>query len=391
VSTLSPARRIAFDVLRRVEAGGFASDLLRERTIELKTKDAALAHELVFGVLRFRTQLDQLIEHFSGRASSGLDREVVLALHLGIYQMRYLDRVPRHAAVDESVELVKRAHKRSAAGLANAVLRKVDDRPVRWKDRATELSLPAWLLKRWEQHYGPDDAAEIARAALAPPLTYIRIPDARAAEAAHLSTDPTDVPGCYRLLSGDPGGFRQQDIGSQSIVGLLGLEPGHLFLDLCAAPGNKTAQALETPVRAVACDRSQRRLLDLAGLPASLVVCDGTRPLPFGPRFDRILVDAPCSGTGTISRNPEIKWRVSPEDFHRHRERQVELLGSALAALAPGGRLVYSTCSLEPEENEQVVAKVLETKPETIAERTYRRVPGRDAGDGFFAAVITSG
>jgi len=390
VSTLSPARKVAFEVLRRVETGAFASDLLRDRTSGLKTRDAALTHELVFGVLRFQAQLDQLAEHFSGRDARGLDREVLLALRLGTYQIRYLDRVPRHAAVDESVEMVKRAHKRSATGLVNAVLRKVDLRPVVWRDRATELSVPAWLLDRWNHHYGAGQAEAIARAFLLPPETFIRVPATRAAEISALPTEPTDIPGCFRLRSGDPGVFRRQDIGSQTIVALLELQPGELFLDLCAAPGNKTAQALETPVRAIACDRSRRRLAELSGLGASLVVCDGTRALPFGARFDKILVDAPCSGTGTISRNPEIKWRVSPEDFERHRNRQVVLLGNALDALAKGGRLVYSTCSLEPEENEQVLDLVLANRAEVDVQQTLRRLPGRDPGDGFWAAVITS-
>jgi 16S rRNA (cytosine967-C5)-methyltransferase len=198
------------------------------------------------------------------------------------------------------------------------------------------------------------------------------------------------VPGCYRLADGDPGDFRRQDIGSQVIVGLLELEPDELFLDLCAAPGNKTAQALETPIRGIACDRSYRRLRECAGIGASLVVCDGARPLPFVPRFDKILVDAPCSGTGTIGRNPEIKWRVSPEDLNRHRDRQAALLDSAMAVLTASGRLVYSTCSLEPEENEDVVRQLLEAHPSVAVERSIRRLPGREAGDGFFAAVITS-
>jgi len=390
VSTLSPARRVAFDVLRRVETGSFASDLLRDRAADLKSKDAALANEIVFGVLRFQAQLDQLAGHFSGRDSKGLDREVLLALRIGIYQLRYLDRVPRHAAVDESVELVKRAHKRSATGFVNAVMRKVDRRPVEWRDRATELSLPVWMLERWEHHYGDERAEAIARRFLSPPDTYIRVPEARVAEASSLSIEPTDVPGCFRLLSGDAGEFRRQDIGSQAVVELLDLQPGELFLDLCAAPGNKTAQALETPIRAVACDRSRRRLLDLTELPASLVLCDATRPLPFGARFDKILVDAPCSGTGTISRNPEIKWRVSPEDFERHHTRQVAIVRNAMAALAAGGRLVYATCSLEPEENQQVLEEALRENPDAIVRQVLQRLPGRDAGDGFWATVITS-
>jgi 16S rRNA (cytosine967-C5)-methyltransferase len=210
-----------------------------------------------------------------------------------------------------------------------------------------ELSCPEWLLARWERHYGPDAAVEIARAALREPGKFTR-------------------------------GGRTQDIASQSIVPLLCLQAGQSFLDLCAAPGNKTAQALESGVRAVACDVHFHRIKELKDLDANLLVVDGTKPLPFIRKFDRILVDAPCSGTGTLGRNPEIKWKLRPEDLADLQRRQKALLANALAVLAPGGILVYSTCSLEPEENEQVAG------PGT------QRLPGRDEGDGFFAAVLKS-
>ena len=161
---------------------------------------------------------------------------------------------------------------------------------------------------------------------------------------------------------------------------LLELEAGQSFLDLCAAPGGKTAQALEVDVRAVACDLHLRRIRQMRGLGADLMVLDGTRPLPFRRRFERILLDAPCSGTGTLARNPEIKWRLAPPDLADLQARQKALLASARAALAPGGVLVYATCSLEPEENQRVVGD--------LARKTMERIPGRDPGDGFFAAVI---
>ena len=350
----SSARIAAFDILRQVEAGGYASDLLLARTAALDSRDAGLASAIVFGVLRYHAQLEWFIGYYSGR-SQKLDPEVSIALRMGIYQLRYLERIPPHAAVAASVELVKRARKRSAAGFVNAVLRKVDRTPVEWPSREVELSCPEWLLARWERHYGAETAAGIARAALQEPEKYMR-------------------------------GGRIQDIGSQSIVPLLGLAPGQRFLDLCAAPGNKTAQALESGVRAVACDLHHRRLAPMKSLTPNLVVLDATQPLPFALRFDRILLDVPCSGTGTLGRNPEIKWRLTPADLDDLHRRQAALLANARAALAPGGLLVYSTCSLEPEENEAVVAAV---PPELIVE-TMRRIPGHDAGDGFYAAVIKS-
>ena len=372
---------MAFEILALVDKGGYASDLLYTRSAGLDSRDAGLAAEIVLGSLRVQGQLDFLIERHSGRAVGQLDAEVRIALRMGIYQLRYLSRVPAHAAVGESVELVKRSPKRWAAGLVNAVLRKIDREAVEWPDRARELSHPEWMLGRWERQYGWETAEKIARANLATPETYVRgpLPDGRG------SVEPTEVPGCYRVTGGRAEGLRIQDIGSQSVVPLLDLRPGLRFLDLCAAPGNKTAQALESGVRAVACDIHLSRLVNMKGAGADLVVLDGTRPLPFGGQFDRILVDAPCSGTGTLGRNPEIKWRLSPGELAAFPLRQVALLKNALERLAPGGRLVYSTCSLEREENEDVIAQV-----RARVERLWRRLPGVDRGDGFFAAVLTS-
>jgi 16S rRNA (cytosine967-C5)-methyltransferase len=379
---MSPARAVAFDVLKHVDSGGYASDLLVEFSAPVSTRDAGLASEIVFGVLRRRAQLDYLIGILSGRDPLRLDPEVRIALRMGIYQLRYLERIPSHAAVGESVELVKRARKKSASGFVNAVLRKVTREPVEWPSRAIALSTPEWLLARWEQQFGRNTAEGIAQAFLKQPETYVRVPGE---PPAGLSLEATGLPGCYRLLSGEPGDLRIQDIGSQSIVPLLDLKPGQTFLDLCSAPGNKTAQALESGVEAVACDLHWRRLVTVPD-GCRRVVLDGREPLPFAGKFDRILVDAPCSGTGTLGRNPEIKWRVTPADLTDLHARQVRLLRNAIQALAPGGKLVYSTCSLEREENEEVVEEVLGHSPDV----STRRVPGRDPGDGFYAAMLGS-
>ncbi|HEV3201814.1 MAG TPA: transcription antitermination factor NusB [Bryobacteraceae bacterium] len=387
---IAPARTTAFDILRKVEKGGYASDLLLLHTAALPSRDAGLAAEIVFGVLRYQVQLDYLIEHYSGRRRK-LDAEVRIAMRMGIYQLRYLERIPAHAAVTDAVELVKRAHKRSAASLVNAVLRQVDRDAVAWPTREVELSCPEWLLARWERHYGADAAGGIARAALKQPEAYFRLPMGQEEAGGAEERDQ----GVARGPGGPPhntGGKtagatgRMQDIGSQSIVPLLRLAPGHSFLDLCAAPGNKTAQALESGVRAIACDLHFHRIAQMKTLTPDLVVLDGTRPLPFGRPFDRILVDVPCSGTGTLGRNPEIKWRLTPADLDELPRRQAALLANARAALAPGGLLVYATCSLEPEENEAVAAAV----PHDLIVETMRRIPGRDHGDGFFATVIKS-
>ena len=259
------AREIAFDILMAVESGGYAADLLTARCESLASRDAGLAASIVLGVLRYRSQLDYLIQHYSGKTVKKLDREVLNALRMAVFQLRYLDRVPAHAAVGESVELIKRARKRSATGFANAVLRKVNRDVVAWPDRETELCVPGWMLGRWEARYGRDVAEGIARAGLETPERFIRVP---VGEEVPEGAESTEILGCYRAASLPAGQsrFRMQDIGSQAVVPLLGLEKGMSFLDLCAAPGNKTAQALEAGVCAVACDVNMGRLAGMVDL-----------------------------------------------------------------------------------------------------------------------------
>jgi 16S rRNA (cytosine967-C5)-methyltransferase len=377
------ARQIAFDVLLAVAGGAPSGDTLDRSLAGLDSREAGLATEIVYGVLRRRAQLHALIARVSSRRPEKMDPRVLIAIEIGAYQMRCLDRVPDHAAVSSSVDLAKRARKAPAAALVNAVLRRLPPWPASWGDDALEYSLPPWLWRRWTSRFGLDAARRLGETCLRPPATYIRLP---AAAEPPPGCEPTELPGCWLLSGPLPAGARRQDIGSQTVVPLLELQPGHLFLDLCAAPGNKTAQALETPgLIAVACDSSAARLRQFHAPAALLVRLDAAQPLPFPPVFDRILVDAPCSGTGTLARNPEIRWRLQEADLARHAARQHRILRSALACLKPGGLLVYSTCSLEREENEDVVRAVAPGR--VRAERL--RVPGRHPGDGFYAAVLT--
>ena len=378
---ISPSRELAFRILLEVETGAFAADLLATRSALLDSRDAGLAAAITLGSLRFRAQLDATIRKLTGKPLKRLDPEVREALRMGIFQVRHLDRIPPHAAVSQSVELVKQNGKKSAAGLVNAVLRKVLGMQETWADRATELSCPEWLLERWSSSFGTEIAERIAGAALETPRRYARIPAAVTVPEAAIATE---VPGCFEIPPGTPlpAGAVWQDLGSQSIVPLLELHSSHSVLDLCSAPGNKTAQIRESGAWTVACDVSARRL---EMVPEPRLILDARLPLPFGEGyFDRILIDAPCTGTGTLAHNPEIKWRVNQADMERHAERQRAILQNALSVLKPGGLLVYSTCSLEPEENEHVVNAVA---PERVI-RTVRRMPGRDPGDGFFAAVL---
>ena len=372
----APARQAAFGALLAVERGAWSAEALAAKSAHLESRDAALASDIVFGTLRRRGELDGLIARNSKRSVASLDPAVRIALEMGLYQTRFLDRVPDHAVVNDAVELVRKAGKTSASPFVNAILRRAIREPV---ETFEMLSTPRWLLDRWIAQYGEQSAMEIVRASLQPPERFIRVGDRTPPPGA----EATDVPGCYLLGSGDPRPFRFQDIGSQAVVPLLQLLPGQTFLDLCAAPGNKTAQALETPLRAMACDLHPSRAKTLLPLGIPVVAVDATKPLPFNLKFDRILVDAPCSGTGTLARNPEIKWRLKPEDIADLQNRQKAILHNALAQLKPDGILVYSTCSLEREENQGVTeasgARILDT---------LERIPGRDRGDGFFAAAL---
>src|SRR5579875_296807 len=357
---ISAARKAAFETLLAVSRGAYASEVLRGCTASLDARDAGLASQIVFGCLRYQGQLDYFVLFYSGRRAQTLHEHVRIALRMGIFQLRYLDRVPAHAAVHETVELVKR-HRPSATGFANAVLRKVNRNAVEWPDEATALSVPAWLLERWKAHFDAETARKIARAALEEPKRYIRLATTGVSPPLpHLELEPTSVDGAFRLLSPLPPGWRLHDISSQ---------------------------ALEKPLAlAIACDVSEKRIREIPSI-CPRIVLDATQPLPFSGKFDRILIDAPCSGTGTLGRNPEIKWRVQPGDFPRFREKQRQILQQGLRHLAPQGKLVYATCSLEQEENEEVIDSI---GSEFRIERTLWRLPGREEGDGFFAAVITA-
>jgi 16S rRNA (cytosine967-C5)-methyltransferase len=406
---ISEARWAAYRVLRKVaREQEFATDLLHSEMVAgLDDRDLGLAEELAMGVLRRQGELDWAIAQASGRPAEKLDLEVLLALRLGVYQLRHLDRVPARAAVSESVEIVKRARKSSAAGLVNAVLRSAAEDAGSAAPPAAEWAVPRWMMERWRKHFGDERAGRLAAATLEEPPMYLRVnarfdveETLRLLAAEGVETEATEAPLCRRVKSGRPsrtecfrqGRVRIQDIGSQRVGALVELGRGQSFLDVCAAPGGKTFQALEQrggDGPAVACDRSYARLMVMRGMgtmPVEMIVLDAGRALPFRMPFDRILVDAPCSGTGTLARNPEIKWKLRPDDIEDLAARQRAMLGHALEALAPGGRLVYSTCSLEPEEGEQVFDAAVDTRFEKLEQRRW--FPGEQEGDGFFVCVL---
>lgn len=406
----SPSRRAAYEILLRVERdGAFVDELLHaERMNELEERDRALTSEIVLGVLRRRGALDSMLEKPARKPMAEADLEVRTALRMGLYQMRYLDRIPPHAAVGESVELVKQGPRAKAAGFVNAVLRRAGPRPP--EEQELELCHPAWLAARWKRNLGGAATDALLRANLERPQTWLRLnvrfdlgETVERLRAEEVESAPGELPWTRRLVSGRPertaawreGRVRIQDVGSQAIAPLLGLEPGMTLLDLCAAPGGKTQHAVEilgSAAGVVACDLHParlRRMRELGLYDVSLVALDAFRGVPLRRKFDRVLVDAPCSGTGTLGRNPDLKWRLEPNDVPRLARQQRAILSSALGAVAPGGALVYATCSLEPEENEGVVEAALrERSGWRIAERLVR-TPGRNDGDGFRAFRLT--
>jgi 16S rRNA (cytosine967-C5)-methyltransferase len=450
---VAPARRIAFEILRRVEAeGAFAADLLHARLEKAAdARDRALATELTLGVLRFNRLLDFLLERAAARPVARLDREVRVALRLGLYQLLFLSRVPARAAVNDSVALTKLSGKASAAALVNAVLRRCSrdrldpaglsrlvpaDLP-REERLGILYSHPDWLVRRWLARFGEPATIALLDGNNRPaPAACIVHPGADRSrvtatlEAAGFSVEPGRLLRQALVAQGgnlaDTEPFRRgwisiQDEASQAVALLLAVAPGARVLDLCAAPGGKTAilaRAAGAAGRVVSADRHAHRLRGLAEQLSrlslenvSLVALDGVEHLPFGIEFDRVLVDAPCSGTGTLARNPEIRWRLRPEDLPGLAEKQLRLTTRAAERLAPGGRLVYATCSLEREENEQVVTALLAGAPalrlaraaEALAPHLapgvpaellfdergfFRTFPPQSGTDGFFAAVV---
>lgn len=443
--SVSPARAAAYEILLRVEReSSYASELLHSRpNAALSVPDHALATELVMGVLRWRSVLDSAISLHSSQQLPKLDLEILIALRLGVYQLMFLSRIPAHAAINESVELVKRARKRSAAAFVNAVLRKIASQspspPAVDHSSAEALAVntahPQWMVDRWCKSYGFAAAEQICRYDQSLPVTAIRLrhPDAEAqirAEGIELGPGFM-LASARRVLAGEitkAPAFKEgmcviQDEASQLVAHLVG--DGGRILDCCAAPGGKTSLLADrnpdAHVTAVELHPHRARLLkNLLGQSIRAdgrkidVIAADARTMPFTMQFDRILADVPCSGTGTLARNPEIKWRLTLEDLANLQARQLAILRAAMQRTEPGGRVVYSTCSLEREENEEIINRALAEDPSfhvfdcrNQLERLYaegeltisdfssllsgpylRTLPGVHPCDGFFAALL---
>ena len=377
-SKISPARKAAFEILLAMEGGRSHSDVLlrRKSVLRLSVQDRNLATTLVMGVLRWQIALDTRIRPLLKRPNAKIDAEVLIALRMGAFQLLHLDRIPAHAAIDESVELARNAGHRFASGMVNAVLRKIAAARADSGVGDAKAAYPAWMVERWERFFGAEEASAICRHGLSEPELSIRMEspetEAELAEVGIALAPGRLLTAARSVLSGDvtetaafrEGRVRIQDEGSQLVAEIAG--KGMDILDGCAAPGGKTLILAERNPQAhiVACEVNPQRFASLRKRLSSL----GSRiefrqadakVLEENAIYDLILADVPCSGTGTLARNPEIRHRLQPEEFVRQAERQKAILASVLRAARPGARIVYSTCSLEPEENEQVVHAVL--------------------------------
>ena len=438
------ARRSAFKILRRVEEGGaYASVLLeREEMGFPDPRDSALLHELVLGVLRNQVLLDDVLSRVASRPVALIDPPIRTALRIGAYEILFLDRVPAFATVDSAVDLVKRSGFRAGAGFVNAVLRAVAAQesgrlpspPERGDVSRLALlhSHPRWWVERAVNRLGWDEAVRLLEANNAQAATVLR-PNLRRTtprdlalrlEAEGVMTEPCRfLPEALRVRSGVAQRTRTfhegyawiQDEASQLAARLFGRVLRPRVADVCAAPGAKAlqlAQSLPTPGILLAADRHVGRLgrlrQNLRRLKIDnvlVVAADMTARPPLRGPFDHVLVDAPCSGTGTLRRHPEIRWRLTPEDLTSLANRQAKLLHTAAGLLRCGGTLVYSVCSLEPEEGEQVVTGFLSRHPgfrpvdprpalpETArdligGDGAFRTSPAEGGLDGFYAALL---
>ncbi len=431
---VSPARLAAFEILQKVEMDrAFSSALLPIYEEKLQPKDRALCHTLTLGVLRNQIYLDRLIEKLTTKKTTKFDLAVLLALRIGLYQLIFLDKIPAHAAINESVNLVQRAKKTSAKNLVNAVLRRATREKIEpeFADETekicVESSHPRWLFERWIREFGFEEAKKLAVANNETPDLVFRLTaksDAKIVETvkkigleiieSEIAANAWKVFGSNEILRlyADEGKIYFQDEASQLVAQAVALKTGESFLDVCAAPGSKVTQIQDSRFRIqeliIAGDYFEHRVRILQANCRkqgadfiNIVRYDAENALPFADEsFDVVLIDAPCSGTGTIRHNPEIRYFLSEKDFAELSAKQLKILQTASKTVKKNGRLIYSTCSLESEENEAVIEKFLVRNEDFTKvtpkvwdilltnESFARTFPPRDKTDGFFIAEM---
>ncbi|WP_255298400.1 16S rRNA (cytosine(967)-C(5))-methyltransferase RsmB [Brevibacillus dissolubilis] len=440
------ARDIALDILTRIDEQQSYSNLELKGALErthLAGPDVGLVTELVYGTIQRRNTLDHVIGKFIKGGPKKLQPWVLNLIRMSLYQIRYLDRVPERAAVHEAVEIAKRRGHQGISSLVNGVLRNVLRTADVWEvpedDEAARISLeeshPAWLVKRWIRLYGAETARAICQSNNKPPMPTIRVNRLRNTREMLLrdledqfpEAEPSRVtPDAILLHSGHAAGsiqFRQglctiQDESSMLVAPALHVEPGLRVLDACAAPGGKTthiAELMNNEGEIIACDvhPHKRELIKETANRLGITIIDtlvsdaSELPEKGLGTFDRILLDAPCTGFGVIRRKPDLKWNKSKADITEISYVQYRLLEQVSQMLKPGGYLVYSTCTIEPEENQEIVERFVKEHPEFVLDNTLAddmpeavsAIMDRDRGyvqilphhfdsDGFFIARL---
>lgn len=442
------ARRKALEVLIQWEKRGSSLDPLFSHLVmedpNLTDLDKRLVREIVYGVLRWQARLDWVIAANSRIKPQRMQRAVIFILRIGAYQILFMDRIPPRAAVDESVKLAKGLGRKEAVPLINAVLRAIAEgrREIHYPDPITQPleyiaachSHPKWLVRRWVEEFDIEEATRLCVANNQIPSFTFRVNTLKAKrdevsaalQGEGIKADPTPYSPVGLIINEPPlferwrmfqqGWLQVQDEAAQLVSFILAPQPGQRVLDLCAAPGGKTthlAELMQNKGEVVALDISDAKLClvkdNCRRLGISIVKTishDATTPFPFPPRsFDRVLVDVPCTGLGTLRRNPDIKWQVKERDIWRLAALQKEILRQAAPMVKEGGAIVYSTCTLTNEENEEVIEAFLAEQEafaienaaaflpnggnQLVDEKGFLRTfPHRHRTDGFFAARL---
>jgi 16S rRNA (cytosine967-C5)-methyltransferase len=448
---ISPARIAAFEILTKIEnEKAFSSVLLPIYEEKLEPKDRALCHEITLGTLRKQLYFDKIIEKLTN--GKKLDSAVRIIMRIALYQLIHLDKIPAHAAINDAVNLVQKAKKTSAKGFVNAVLRRFTRETVElnYSDEiervAVETSHPRWLIEKWIGQFGFDETEKLAKANNETPDSVFRLTGKSDANTAEILkklgleiVDSEIVENAWKVsnsnqmlrLYADEGKIYFQDEGSQLVAQSVNLKEGESFLDVCAAPGSKLTQVSGFRFQVSGFRfqvsgseaKSEKRKSEIRNLlvggdlyehrtkilkanckrqsaeKINILRYDAEVNLPFADEsFDVILLDAPCSGTGTIRHNPEIRYFLQEKDFNELSAKQLRILNNASKVLKKNGRLIYSTCSLEREENQAVAGKFLEANkdfikvPPKVPERFVNgesyagTFPSTDKTDGFFIA-----
>ncbi len=428
---ISPARRLCYQILCHIESRRLFSDdaLNSEEMNRLTIRDRHLTTEIVYGTLRWQALLDYVLANASSLPWHKVEPRAKILLRMGLYQMWQMDRIPDHALVNDAVELAKHELGKGIDGYVNGILRRLT-RTRPWNEheflakapKSTQASLPEWLWNRWAERYGEIAAINYALSLNKPPQPALR-GEGEAGEYDRLAFAAIRsdlVPDAYIRTAAVPeqqGGesipFRLQDEASQLIPHLLGKASGWMVWDACAAPGGKSAilckicgrsgRVIASDLRSERISRLVRFVRSQDTLKGDVIIADASKPPPFRDCFDAVVADVPCSGLGTLRRNPEIKWQFQPEEFASLQQYQSLILQNVSEAVRVGGCLLYSTCSTEPEENELVVTSFLHSHSEFDIKRPVapsgiekwicqdqmvRTFPSTRLWDGFFAALL---